>query len=606
MKTHAKNAGPVEETRGQKVLIIDDDAASLGVISDYLRGSGFVALAARSGESGIEKARYVQPDIIFLDVLMPGINGFETCRRLKSEPATAEIPVIFMTALVEVEDKVKGFEAGAVDYVTKPFQSREILSRVRMQLKLSALTQELRHTNEELTTHRDRLEELVEDRTAEIKSVNLRMRAEIVERKQAEEALAKERNLLRALIDNLPDYIYVKDTQSRLLLANAAVVRSHKAKTLDEILGTMDFGFFPEEVAQQFYDGERKVFESGQPIVNREEYDIDLRTGVRKWMLTTKAPFRDSQGKIAGLVGLSRDITELKQAQEALQTLNAELERRVEERTLEYQAANQALKESLDTLRAAQDRLVQAEKMAALGGLVAGVAHELNTPVGIGVTAASYLDQNTREFTIRYQEDRMTRSDLEKYLKTTGESAKIILKNLQRAAEHIRSFKRVAVDQTSDEKRVFNLKIYIDDLLLSLRPRLKRTQHTVTIHCPENLDILSYPGAFSQILTNFIINSLTHGFENIEQGAILLEITREGDLLTICYRDNGRGISLAERSRVFEPFYTTKRGQGGTGLGLHIVYNLVTQKLGGSIECESTPGKGITFLIQIPVNGSQF
>jgi len=147
MKTYKENAGPVEKNQGQRVLIIDDDAVSIGVISDFLEDSGFVVLVARNGERGIERARYARPDIIFLDVLMPGIDGFETCRRLKSDPVTADIPVIFMTALTGTEDKVKGFEAGAVDYVTKPFQSREVLSRARMQLRLSALTQELQHTN---------------------------------------------------------------------------------------------------------------------------------------------------------------------------------------------------------------------------------------------------------------------------------------------------------------------------------------------------------------------------------------------------------------------------------------------------------------------------
>ena len=170
MKTYKENAGPVEKDQGQRVLIIDDDAVSIGVISDFLEDSGFVVLVARNGERGIERAGYARPDIIFLDVLMPGIDGFETCRRLKSDPVTADIPVIFMTALTDTEDKVKGFEAGAVDYVTKPFQSGEVLSRTRTQLRLSALTQELRHKNEELTKHQDHLEALVEERTAEIRA----------------------------------------------------------------------------------------------------------------------------------------------------------------------------------------------------------------------------------------------------------------------------------------------------------------------------------------------------------------------------------------------------------------------------------------------------
>lgn len=265
------------------------------------------------------------------------------------------------------------------------------------------------------------------------------------------------------------------------------------------------------------------------------------------------------------------------------------------------QSANQTLKESLKTLRKTQTQLVQSEKMAALGGLVAGVAHEINTPVGVGVTAASHLDHKTRELKVLYNKGQMKRSDLEKYLKTANESAGMILGNLLRAAEIIKSFREVAVDQTSEKKRTFKLREYIDEILLNLHPKLKKTRHSVTVLCPEALELDSYPGIFSQIITNFVMNSLIHGFDHNTQGEIEIEVTREDDILRIRYSDNGKGMSEEIRSRVFEPFYTTKRGQGGTGLGLHIIYNLVTQRLNGHIGCESTLGKGATFIIQLPI-----
>lgn len=263
--------------------------------------------------------------------------------------------------------------------------------------------------------------------------------------------------------------------------------------------------------------------------------------------------------------------------------------------------ANQTLQESLQTLRRTQEQLVQSEKMAALGGLVAGVAHEINTPVGVGVTAASHLEQKTRELNVLYHKGQMECSDLEKYLKTANESAGIILRNLRRAAEIIRSFKEVAVDQTSEQERTFNLRGYIDEILLNLHPKLKKTRHSVTVLCPEDLELDSYPGMFSQMITNFVMNSLVHGFDPNTQGEIEIEATREADILRIRYSDNGKGMREEIRSRVFEPFYTTKRGQGGTGLGLHLIYNLVTQRLNGHIRCESTPGKGTTFIIQLPL-----
>jgi len=268
----------------------------------------------------------------------------------------------------------------------------------------------------------------------------------------------------------------------------------------------------------------------------------------------------------------------------------------------DLELANKELKISLETLELTRDRLVQSEKMAALGELVAGVAHEINTPVGVGVTAASFLDAKTREFFKLYKAGELKRSELENYLTTVEEVSSSILINMERAAELISSFKQVAVDQSSENRRCFNLKEYMDEILLSLRPRYKKTSHVVRVTCEPDIELNSFPGAFSQILTNLIMNSLIHGFKDMENRAIDIEITSKDGLVTFIYMDNGQGMDQKQKEKAFDPFFTTMRGKGGTGLGMSIVFNLVTQTLKGNISLESEIGQGMKLTMTFPVH----
>lgn len=280
----------------------------------------------------------------------------------------------------------------------------------------------------------------------------------------------------------------------------------------------------------------------------------------------------------------------------------AELLREKYQYQKDLEKMNAELKLSIETLERTRDQLVQAEKMAALGELVAGIAHEINTPVGVGVTAASFLDVKTKEFKKIYASGDLKKSELENFLQTIEEVSNSIFINMKRAAELISSFKQVAVDQSSESKRNFNLKEYLSEILLSLRPGYKKTGHKIHVNCDPDIELNSFPGAFSQILNNLIMNSLIHGFEETDQGLIQIDITRQGRTLLFIYKDNGKGMNKEQKDKAFDPFYTTRRGKGGTGLGLSIVFNLVTQTLQGSIDCDSSPGNGICFTMKIPVN----
>ena len=256
---------------------------------------------------------------------------------------------------------------------------------------------------------------------------------------------------------------------------------------------------------------------------------------------------------------------------------------------------------SLHQLREAQTQLVESEKMASLGRLVAGVAHEINTPLGIGVTAASHLKEKTESFAELFETGKMKKSNLKALITANKESSDIILSNLKRAAELIKNFKQVAVDQTSEQRRKFLGNKYIGELMSSLTPKFKGRNLSISFTFEGEVELNSYPGSLAQVLTNLVANSLLHAYEPTDEGRLHFETGRVGDKFRIEYSDDGKGIAPENVAKIFEPFYTTKRGQGGTGLGLHIVHNIVMQNLGGTIRCESEEGVGTVFIIEIPI-----
>jgi len=377
------------------ILIVDDNPTNLNVLVDYLEEYDFEIMIAKSGEIGLKRVKVTKPDIILLDVMMPGIDGFETCRQLKANEHTREIPVIFMTALDNVDDKVKGFELGAVDYITKPIEQKEVLARINTHLRLQELTRQLQQSHQEL---------------------------------------------------------------------------------------------------------------------------------------------------------------------------------------------------------------IQSEKMASLGRLVAGFAHELNTPLGVALSSASLLQRKMTDLNQLMEQDEVDEDDLLSVLDSIDKATNLNVSNLKRAANLVTSFKRTAIDQTSDQVRSFEVKQLIQDSITTLQSRFKKNEIDISVICPKDLKVKSLPGALEQILTNLLMNSLIHGFEEGKNaGSINIKAQLDDDNLHLEYSDNGKGIASENLAKIFEPFFTTHRAHGGSGLGMYICYNIVTTQLHGTFTCESKVGEGVVFKIDYPV-----
>ncbi|WP_286262739.1 sensor histidine kinase [Thalassotalea atypica] len=298
---------------------------------------------------------------------------------------------------------------------------------------------------------------------------------------------------------------------------------------------------------------------------------------------------------------IKTDIIKLEDAENALIKLNGELEIKVFDRTAKLEESNVQLKKTIDDLTLAQDQLVQSEKMASLGQLVAGVAHEVNTPLGICVTSITAQREKVESLKKAVENQELTKSQLSDTLDMLSEYQQIIERSLNKSVELIRGFKSVAVEQHTDPELKINLAQHVNDVVNTVSTMFKRKKYKITVNVDENFDFVTFPSAWNQILTNFLMNSHIHGFENQDQGEIAISFVENNGFLTLTYTDNGNGISSDVKKRIFDPFVTTKRGQGGSGLGLNIVFNLVHSKLGGSITCPERD-IGCCFVVKVPVD----
>jgi signal transduction histidine kinase len=301
---------------------------------------------------------------------------------------------------------------------------------------------------------------------------------------------------------------------------------------------------------------------------------------------------------------LSRIMLDLEQQKDELLINQRELRQENENRQFieeQLRKRNSELAASMETIQVAKDQLLESERMASLGGLVAGIAHNINVPLSVSVTATSFLQDRLKKLQDAHAEKKLTGNIMASFFSEAEQSVMLLTNNLNSAADLISSFKQITVDQTSEAEREINISAYLSEVVESLTPNFKKTQHTIDIHCPDNLSIKCAPGVLAQILTNMITNSLIHGFEGKSKGAIKLDISEQQNNLVINYQDDGRGLDEETLKWHFDAFFTTRRGKGGNGLGTHIMYNLVTQTLGGKIEAFSEPEQGLRYVITIPV-----
>lgn len=424
------------------------------------------------------------------------------------------------------------------------------------------------------------LEQNVASGQSALKETTERLLEESRERARAE----GQSNFFGRILEDSWNEIYIFDAEDFHFLHVNRGALANMGYSHEEMHEQTAYGIKPDFTLETFREaiaplvsGEKKflVFEARHRRKHGTIYPVEVRL---QYLAEESPPV---------FVAVINDITKRKRAEAQILQLNASLEERVELRTRE--------------LKQAQRSLVESEKMASLGSLVAGVAHEINTPVGIGVTAASHLADEFNALSKRYEADEMTQEDFDKFLGQAGEAVQILQHNLTRASDLIRSFKQVAADQNMVEPREIDTKRYLSDLLLSLQPQLKQGQHSIEIECPEDLVITTCPGSLSQVVTNLVTNAVTHGFKERTGGHMWLRLIQDqGDKVMLLFRDDGAGIAPEILERIFEPFVTSNRAGGGTGLGMHIVHNIVTQTFGGSIDVFSEPGEGTVIEIVMP------
>lgn len=324
------------KSRNPIILCVDDEESYLNLLEKMLVPSGCEVVSATNGNDALRKIKSRTIDLVLLDISMPGMNGLDVCRQIKEDQNLGDIPIIMITGLDSHEDRIRGIEAGAEDYFSKPFHQKELLTRINLLLKIKKLNDERKQAEFQreaalaaLQKSHDELDNQVRMRTADLAKANDMLQADIGERKRVEEVLESERTLLRSLIDNVPDRIYAKDSEGRFIICNEPMIRRMGKTSITEVVGKSDFDLLPLEMAQRFHADEQAIIRSGIPMINREEPLTADDGAIKRWNLATKVPLLDKQGNRIGIVGVGREITDLKQAEQKLKDTLERLRRAI-------------------------------------------------------------------------------------------------------------------------------------------------------------------------------------------------------------------------------------------------------------------------------------
>jgi PAS domain S-box-containing protein len=404
---------------------------------------------------------------------------------------------------------------------------------------------------------------------------------DITTQKRAEAAIREGRRLLQQVIDTVPAVINVKTTDLRYVLMNRYMAGIFGIEP-GEALGQTTAEVMARYGAQKTSAPDKQVLATGGGLGFYEEEYLDASGVMRQW-LVNKMPLLNADGTVDNIVTVALDIGERKRSEQ------------------EMRKAKDAAEAALRNLRETQNSLIEAEKLAALGRLVAGVAHEVNNPVGISLTVASALERKIAKFGEEVARGDLRRSSLTEFIDANRDAASQLVANLNRAAELIQSFKQVAADRNYSDHRIFDLADLTEQVVMSLKPGLRKQKLALTVDCKPNLMMNSYPGPYGQVLTNLFLNAVSHAFPEGNGGNVMIKVQEFGsDQVEVLFSDDGVGMSPEVRRRAFDPFFTTRRDRGGTGLGLHIVYSIVTNRLGGRLYLQSEPGRGTRIQIVLP------